>query len=145
MKRIEKKLATFLALILGFSQIGFSQNIGDLCTKDYYKRGNGLNPLIMSMKRTLSSVPEKNLTTTAKHFWTKGYVSNQVYRNGYEIYDLYAELIQMAEHEILIEGMLFDINSPGARKIKEASFIFLAPGEFISKSIPSIRISCSAI
>ena len=97
MKRIEKKLATFLTLILGFSQIGFSQNIGDLCTKDYYKRGNGLNPLIMSMKRTLSSVPEKNLTTTAKHFWTKGYVSNQVYRNGYEIYDLYAELIQMAD------------------------------------------------
>ena len=55
-----------------------------------------------------------------KHLWTKGYVSNQVYRNGYEIYDLYAELIQMAEHEVLIEGMLFDINSPGARKIKEA-------------------------
>ena len=120
MKKIVKRSVAFLSLILGFSQVGFSQNIGELCTKDFYKRGNGLNPLIMSMKRTLSSVPDKNLTTTPKHLWTKGYVSNQVYRNGYEIYDLYAELIQMAEHEVLIEGMLFDINSPGARKIKEA-------------------------
>ena len=43
------------------------------------QKGNGLNPLIMSMKRTLSSVPDKNLTTSPKHLWTKGYVSNQVY------------------------------------------------------------------
>ena len=25
----------------------------------------------------------------------------------------------MAEHEVLIEGMLFDINSPGAKKLKK--------------------------
>ena len=120
MKRIGKLAFSGIFFIFSLIQITFAQNIKDLCTKDFYKRGNGLNPLIMQMKRTLSSVPGKNLTTTPKHLWTKGYVSNQVYRNGYEIYDLYAELIQMAEHEVLIEGMLFDINSPAARKIKEA-------------------------
>ncbi len=120
MNRILKVMLPSFYFILSMTQITFAQNVAELCTKDFYKRGNGLNPLIMQIKRTISSVPGKNLTTTPKHLWTKGYVSNQVYRNGYEIYDLYAELIQMAEHEVLIEGMLFDINSPGARKIKEA-------------------------
>jgi phosphatidylserine/phosphatidylglycerophosphate/cardiolipin synthase-like enzyme len=120
MKFFFKKALILFAFSFFLAKFSLAQNVADLCTKDFYKRGNGLNPLIMSMKRTLSSVPEKNLTTTSKHLWTKGYVSNQVYRNGYEIYDLYAELIQMAEHEVLIEAMLFDINSPGARKIKEA-------------------------
>ena len=118
MKSIFKASIYGILFILNLAQQGWTQNTADLCTKDYYNRGNGLNPLIMKIKRTISSVPEKNLTTTRKHLWTKGYVSNQVYRNGYEIYDLYAELIQMAEHEVLIEGMLFDINSPAARKIK---------------------------
>ena len=122
MKGIIKIKLFGLFFMVSFTQLGFCQNVAEICTKDFYNRGNGLNPLIMKIKRTLSSVPGKNLTTTPKHLWTKGYVSNQVYRNGYEIYDLYAELIQMAEHEVLIEGMLFDINSPGARKIKEALF-----------------------
>jgi len=116
----EKIFALALFGLLFSSNVAFSQDIKSLCTKDFYKSGTGFNTLLAKIKRTLSSVPAKNLTTSPNKQWSKGLVSKQVYRNGYEIYDLYAELIQMAEHEVLIEGMLFDINSPGARKIKEA-------------------------
>ena len=120
MRKFKNLLLFSLFASLLFTTQAFSQDIKSLCTTDFYKSGKNVSPLLRKMKKIISSVPAKNLTTSPNKLWTKGLVAKQVYRSGYEIYDLYAELIQMAEHEVLIEGMLFDINSPGARKIKEA-------------------------
>ena len=56
MKGIIKIKLFGLFFMLSFTQLGFCQNVAEICTKDFYNRGNGLNALIMKIKRIVSTL-----------------------------------------------------------------------------------------
>ena len=84
-------------------------------TKFYNTKPLEPSELMKKMIKESIKLPKDSWTVQRKFRFPNGYVSTAPLRGGSKIFEGMANLIRMAEHEVLFETMIYELNSLGAK------------------------------
>tara|TARA_Y100001954_G_scaffold76554_1_gene84043 strand:- start:4030 stop:5631 length:1602 start_codon:yes stop_codon:yes gene_type:complete len=87
--------------------------------KNYNLRAPNLSPLMKKLLKDIDPYLKHGTVDRFRSFSGSNYASRRVYRTGDEIFGLAKDLIENAEHEVLLQTYLYEKNSLGVIKLRE--------------------------